>query len=406
MKNKKFLPEITNKKNTQKILNKTQGTARHTSGEETSAIDFNIDFFNPIVLLNDLKDQPLENFLTKSNDDLNVKSDWYLRNYRPQLNDIFKPTSKFAKNPKILNAERYEGLRKKYEEYLKYKNFVLASKKFFSGVLDYVKKNNKQLKNYNSYNINKSKEFNKMYKESGLPDYLRFLSDKNDSNVGNINSRETLQLQNLVHALRYMSDSSALDTNILNMSNQTDRLVVRGIMALLKQSQFQANSVYQDKSPTGKDFKSDIGNKTRDSEQTMDYTPYDNSTTGSERQDSVDNIPKNVTYNIKPDKLNENKRKRIIINESQLEKIYQFVNPDVDSVNEDDIKGGKADKLSIDDIVEKHKTTFDHIKEQLNMGIKVEMEHTDDKDKAKEIAMDHLAEDSDYYTKLKKVHKD
>ena len=37
------------------------------------------------------------------------------------------------------------------------------------------------------------------------------------------------------------------------------------------------------------------------------------------------------------------------------------------------------------------------------MGIKVEMEHTDSKEKAKEIAMDHLWEDPTYYTKLKKV---
>jgi len=38
---------------------------------------------------------------------------------------------------------------------------------------------------------------------------------------------------------------------------------------------------------------------------------------------------------------------------------------------------------------------------QLAMGIKVEMEHTKDKTKAKEIAKDHLAEISDYYTRLK-----
>lgn len=40
--------------------------------------------------------------------------------------------------------------------------------------------------------------------------------------------------------------------------------------------------------------------------------------------------------------------------------------------------------------------------EQLKMGIKVEMEHTDDPKKAKVIALQHLAEVPDYYTKLKK----
>ena len=41
--------------------------------------------------------------------------------------------------------------------------------------------------------------------------------------------------------------------------------------------------------------------------------------------------------------------------------------------------------------------------EQLNMGIEVEREHTDDPELAKEIAKDHLAEFPDYYTKLKKM---
>lgn len=39
---------------------------------------------------------------------------------------------------------------------------------------------------------------------------------------------------------------------------------------------------------------------------------------------------------------------------------------------------------------------------ELEMGIKVEMEHTDDKEEAKKIALQHLAEVPDYYTKLKK----
>lgn len=43
--------------------------------------------------------------------------------------------------------------------------------------------------------------------------------------------------------------------------------------------------------------------------------------------------------------------------------------------------------------------------EQLAAGIKVEMEHTTDKDIATEIAMDHLSEDPDYYKKLKAIEK-
>lgn len=42
---------------------------------------------------------------------------------------------------------------------------------------------------------------------------------------------------------------------------------------------------------------------------------------------------------------------------------------------------------------------------ELEMGIKVEMEHTDDPDISKRIAKDHLSELSDYYTRLLKMEK-
>jgi len=54
------------------------------------------------------------------------------------------------------------------------------------------------------------------------------------------------------------------------------------------------------------------------------------------------------------------------------------------------IKGGKGDKLTPDQ-VNYHEFT---------KGWKHELEHTDDIDKAKEIALDHLAEDPNYYTRL------
>lgn len=44
---------------------------------------------------------------------------------------------------------------------------------------------------------------------------------------------------------------------------------------------------------------------------------------------------------------------------------------------------------------------FDH--DELQAGIHVEMEHTDDPAIAKEIAKDHLAEIADYYTRLVKM---
>ena len=79
---------------------------------------------------------------------------------------------------------------------------------------------------------------------------------------------------------------------------------------------------------------------------------------------------------------------------------------------QNELQGGVGDKKNLYDIAKKHAKSkeaskiiqiFDSLKKELEKGIKVEMEHTKDKNKAKEIAMDHLTEDPKYYTKLKKV---
>ena len=75
-------------------------------------------------------------------------------------------------------------------------------------------------------------------------------------------------------------------------------------------------------------------------------------------------------------------------------------------VNEDKIKGGKADKLTKKNIANKFGVEIAKINKELEMGIKVELEHTNSKKLAKEIAMDHLAEIPDYYTRLKKMEKE
>ena len=59
----------------------------------------------------------------------------------------------------------------------------------------------------------------------------------------------------------------------------------------------------------------------------------------------------------------------------------------------DILPGGLAD--------EKTPRDFDPI--LLEMGIKIELEHTEDKNLAREIAMDHLVEDPNYYQKLKQI---
>ena len=82
------------------------------------------------------------------------------------------------------------------------------------------------------------------------------------------------------------------------------------------------------------------------------------------------------------------------------------------------LKGGLADKLTLRDLAVKHayddstdstskekiQKMLELLKTQVEKGMKVEMEHTKDEAKAKEIVMDHLSEDPNYYSKLKKAN--
>jgi hypothetical protein len=70
-------------------------------------------------------------------------------------------------------------------------------------------------------------------------------------------------------------------------------------------------------------------------------------------------------------------------------------------VETEKIKGGKADKLTPEDLAKKHSVSVDSIKKEIQVGIKIEMEHTDSKEMAKEIVMDHLSEFPDYYSNKK-----
>jgi hypothetical protein len=66
-------------------------------------------------------------------------------------------------------------------------------------------------------------------------------------------------------------------------------------------------------------------------------------------------------------------------------------------------KGEGEESACIEDIAAKHGVSVDEIQHQLEMGIKVETEHTDDFAVATKIATDHLNEDPQYYTKLAKM---
>ena len=80
-----------------------------------------------------------------------------------------------------------------------------------------------------------------------------------------------------------------------------------------------------------------------------------------------------------------------IISASQKSSIFKLANREW----KDQLPGGLADKKKPED--------FDQ--EQLELGIVVELEHVNNKQLAKEIAMDHLIEDQRYYDKLKKMEE-
>jgi hypothetical protein len=72
-------------------------------------------------------------------------------------------------------------------------------------------------------------------------------------------------------------------------------------------------------------------------------------------------------------------------------------------VKEDKIPGGLSGGMKLTDIAKKHGISVDMLVAEFKKGIGVEMEHTTDREVAKEIALDHLFEDPKYYTKLSKI---
>lgn len=71
---------------------------------------------------------------------------------------------------------------------------------------------------------------------------------------------------------------------------------------------------------------------------------------------------------------------------------------------EEKIKGGLADNISDMDLATKWGISEEELLKIIKKGIKVELEHTDDKAKAREIVRDHIMElGPNYYKELKKM---
>lgn len=73
-------------------------------------------------------------------------------------------------------------------------------------------------------------------------------------------------------------------------------------------------------------------------------------------------------------------------------------------ITEIDIFGKSTPTFS--QVCKKHGMSHEALLPELAKGVKVELEHTDNADVAREIALDHLDEYPDYYDRLEKVEKE
>lgn len=91
------------------------------------------------------------------------------------------------------------------------------------------------------------------------------------------------------------------------------------------------------------------------------------------------------------------------LTDKERKKVWNIVKKKNMEEKKDLVPGGLAQGKTIQQISSHHRIPLEKLNIQLLKGIKVEMEHTTDKNIAREIAMDHLWEDPNYYDKLKKI---
>jgi hypothetical protein len=95
------------------------------------------------------------------------------------------------------------------------------------------------------------------------------------------------------------------------------------------------------------------------------------------------------------------------ITQSEIERLFKGTSLDksIEVKDEETLVGGKGDNKTIEDIAAMHNVSVEYAKEQLKKGIEIESEHTNDVDKATEIALDHLTEFVNYYSELEKMEE-
>ena len=70
------------------------------------------------------------------------------------------------------------------------------------------------------------------------------------------------------------------------------------------------------------------------------------------------------------------------------------------------IAGGKAEGMTLEDIAKSHGVDIKLINDQISMGVKIEVEHSDDVNIQTEIAKDHLIESPFYYSYLEEMEEE
>lgn len=86
---------------------------------------------------------------------------------------------------------------------------------------------------------------------------------------------------------------------------------------------------------------------------------------------------------------------------------FQFNEEDIE--DEPDIEwedSRESEGMTVEDIAKKHNVSVEKIKEQIRKGIEIEYEHTDSREEAERIAMDHLTEIPDYYDRLSRMEEE
>jgi len=95
----------------------------------------------------------------------------------------------------------------------------------------------------------------------------------------------------------------------------------------------------------------------------------------------------------------------VIQDKRALRDMARELGVEFDVGDKEEVRGGMSRGKTLKDIAKKHQVSMEHLSKQLVMGMKVEMEHTSDIGLARKIAKDHLVEDPNYYTKLRKMEK-